>query len=176
MGGRRAQDMRTATTFQLPKRQIIPLLTVGQDPLRIFAKLPKAEDEIAISILTKYTEEIMKDLQVSEEQVAVALGPHPTLTSWLIAPPPPPPQDAITRVESKWFSKENFSMVSLKVQQGQLAPCQAVAEVYLGKQHRTHNKLTAFWATLYFHVAQNMDSFQQRPLVQYSSNNVLHKG
>ena len=166
--------VRTATTFQLPQRQILPLLMAGQDPLRIFAKLPKNEERVAISILNKYVEELMKELNVPEEQVAVAPGPHPTLTSWLISPPPT--QEVITAIESKWFQKENYSMVPLKVQQGDLAKCHAIAEVYLGKQHRTHNKITTFWATLYFHLAQSMDTYQHRPLVQYESTNKIRLG
>ena len=53
---------RTATTYQLPQRQIIPLLLGGQDPLRLFAKLPNNDEKIAISIYNKHAEEMLKDL------------------------------------------------------------------------------------------------------------------
>ena len=56
----------------------------------MFAKMPKSDEKIAISIYNKHAEELLKDLQTPEEHVAIAPGLHPALTSWLIIPPPPP--------------------------------------------------------------------------------------
>ena len=53
---------RTGATYQLQQRQILVLLSAGQDPLRIFAKMPKSDKKIAIYIYNKHVEEPLKDL------------------------------------------------------------------------------------------------------------------
>ena len=58
-----------------------------------------------------------------------------------------------TGVETIWFQKENYSMVPLNVQQEDMSSCHAIAEVFLGKQHRSHEKIATIWPTLYFHIA-----------------------
>ena len=169
-------DIRHAPNFQRPQKAIIPLLAAGTDPTKMFAKLPKPEDRIAVSILNKHVEDLLKDLRVSDDLVAVAVapGPHPTLTSWVMIPKPT--QEMIKQIETKWFEKENFSIATLQTQQGDLSRCAAIAEVYLSKRARSHDTITKFWATLYFHLAQSMDKYEHRPVAQYESTNKIRLG
>ena len=50
--------------YQRPQRMISPLLSAGTDPSKIFAKMPKHEDRIAISIINKHVDEILKDVEI----------------------------------------------------------------------------------------------------------------
>ena len=56
---------------------------------------------------------MLKDWQICADQVAVAPGPHPTLTSWIILPRPS--QEMAKQIEGKLFKKGHYSMVSLDV-------------------------------------------------------------
>ena len=98
-------EVHHSAKFQRPQRSIIPLLTAGTDPTRIFAQLPKKEHRIAISVINKHVQEVVKDLQTSGDQVTIAPGPHPTLISWIILAVPS--QELVKQSEGKWFDQEN---------------------------------------------------------------------
>ena len=44
------------------------------------------------------------------------------------------------------------------------------------KRARSHDTITKFWATLYFHLAQSMDKYEHRPVAQYESTNKIRLG
>ena len=117
---------------------------------------------------------MLKDLQISEDQVTIAPGPHPTLTSWIILPKPS--QEMTRQFENTVFGKENCSMVSLTTEQGDLSRCSAIVEVYLSKKSRNQDSVTKFWATLHLHLARSMDKYEHWPQAQYESTNKIRLG
>ena len=57
-----------------------------------------------------------------------------------------------------------------------MSQCSSIAEVYLSKRARSHSTMTKIWATPYFHLAQSMDKFENRPQVQYEATNKIRPG
>ena len=59
--------VRHCGKFQRPQPSIMPLVSAGVDPTKTFTKMPKKETRIAISIINKQVDEILEDLQISED-------------------------------------------------------------------------------------------------------------
>ena len=59
--------VRHSTKFQRPQRMIFPLLLARADPTKIFVTMPKKEDIIAMSIINKRVDDMLKDVQTSED-------------------------------------------------------------------------------------------------------------
>ena len=154
-----------------PRKALVNVLPPGQDPLETVLSLQPIGNRMAVSINSKESAELIKDIQQPEGKIAVAPGPHPTLTSWIIFTPTS--RDQVEALEAKWHPRENFSMMPLHVQQGKLTGAEVVAKVYLGKNHRNHQSVTHFWSVLNFHVQKIMDQLQDRPYLQYEGTNEI---
>ena len=159
-----------------PKMKIITLLPQGVDPMRLFAKVGQQTQKIALAINNKHLDAMVKDLGIDEGLTAICPGPHPTQTSWVIFNRGNVTKDALDKVETQYYSKENFAKVPWAVQQGALGPCEIIAEVWITRKMQSHQTLTTFWATLNYHVQQMMDQFQQAPKIQYEATNKLRLG
>ena len=159
-----------------PVRKMITLLPPGSDPLKLFVTEDKQTGKRAIAINNKWLDQMVKDLGISEGHLAICPGPHPTQTSWVIFHPAHASKEALEKVETAYFQKENFAMVPWEVQQGELGPCEIIAEAWITKKMQSHQTLTTFWATVHYHLQTVVDKLQQAPRLQYEATNKLRLG